>query len=93
MTTERDLPFLMRVIVQSLLAGSPPDLAAQAHALSEVAKAKFVDVSPDAFGLTEFCPACRAPIPLENLLTAVCPGGHAWSTPFVFYYINTTHSS
>lgn len=76
----------MRIIVQSLLEGSPPDLSALGQALNEVAKMKFTDVRPEAFGLTETCPACRSPIPLENLLTAVCPQGHTWGKfPFETY--------
>lgn len=76
---EQELPFLTRVIVQSLLQDSPADLVDLAQSLNEVAKAKFTSAAPDAFGLTETCPACRSPIPLENLLTAICPQGHAWS--------------
>ncbi|KAH8110999.1 transcription factor IIIC subunit delta N-term-domain-containing protein [Phellopilus nigrolimitatus] len=88
--TEQDLPFLMRVIVQGLLDGSPQDLAAEAHTLNEAAKAKFTTVPPDAFGLSEPCPACRSPIPLENLLTAICPMGHVWSRCSITSFVLST---
>ena len=85
LNSEQELPFLMRVIVQSLLAGSPEDLTTEAHALSEATKTKFASVAPEAFGLTETCPACRSTIPLENLLTAACPNGHAWGKPMLLF--------
>ncbi|KAL5531750.1 hypothetical protein ACEPAG_4627 [Sanghuangporus baumii] len=88
--TEQELPFLMRVIVQSLLAGSPEDLTTEAHALSEATKVKFANVDPDAFGLTEMCPACRSPIPLENLLTAICPNGHTWARCSITSFVLAT---
>ncbi|EJD07659.1 uncharacterized protein FOMMEDRAFT_16290 [Fomitiporia mediterranea MF3/22] len=88
--TEKELPFLMRVIVQSLLEGSPPDLSVMAQALSDLAKNKFTDAAPEAFGLTETCPACSSPIPLENLLTAVCPMGHAWARCSITSFILST---
>ncbi|KAI5121645.1 hypothetical protein M0805_001172 [Coniferiporia weirii] len=88
--TEKDLPFLMRIIVQSLLEGSPPDLTAQAHALNEAAKAKFHSAAPDAFGLIEPCPACHTPIALENLLNAVCPLGHVWARCSITSFVLAT---
>ena len=74
--TEKEIPFLMRIVVQSLLAGSPSNLIEKANALNEAIKLKFP--SSDAYDLTEPCPACRAPIPLESLLKAICPKGHSW---------------
>lgn len=68
----------MRVVVQSLLEGSPTSLSEKANELNDAAKSSFP--SSEAFNLSEPCPACDAPIPLENLLSAVCPQGHVWST-------------
>ena len=78
MDLEQDIPFVMRIVVQSLLENSPPSLATKADELNAALRAKFADC-PEAFNLNEPCPACGSQIPLKNLLEAVCPQGHVWS--------------
>ena len=78
MDLEQDIPFVMRIVVQSLLENSPPSLATKADELNAALRAKFADC-PEAFNLNEPCPACGSQIPLKNLLEAVCPQGHIWS--------------
>lgn len=74
---EQDIPFAMRIVIQSLLEGSPPSLASRADELNIAIKAKFSN-SPDLFNPIEPCPACGAQISLNNLLNAECPRGHVW---------------
>ena len=75
---EKDLPFVMRIIVQSLLEGSPEGLMSKANSLNESIREKFSHLSSESFGLIETCPACQSPIALENIQSATCPRGHTW---------------
>ncbi|KAI0064060.1 hypothetical protein BV25DRAFT_1869513 [Artomyces pyxidatus] len=92
--TQNDLPFVYRVIVQSLLPGSPPSLAAAAEALDVLVTAKFPHTSGSdsaSFnGLHEKCPACAQTVLLEDISTAVCPNGHSWSRCSITSFILAT---
>ncbi|KAJ6618186.1 putative zinc-finger of transcription factor IIIC complex-domain-containing protein [Mycena sp. CBHHK59/15] len=75
--TASDVPFVLRMVVQSLLPGSPPDLTSEGENLSRVLH----DVVPSdsvVTGLNEPCPACKAEVPLQEITSAVCPNGHTW---------------
>lgn len=77
-----DIPFVLREVVQSLLPGSPQDLADEAQALSDTLTTAFA-IDPAISGLHEFCPACHAEVPLQDITHATCPNGHTWGmTPF-----------
>jgi len=77
-----DIPFVLREVVQSLLPGSPQDLADEAQALSDTLTTAFA-IDPATTGLHEFCPACHAEVPLQDITHATCPNGHTWGmTPF-----------
>ena len=62
--------------------GTPPDLVAEAQALSAEIVGKVAQISEDAsatnLSLDELCPACHAPISLADIASAVCPNGHHW---------------
>lgn len=74
-----DVPFVLRMVVQSLLPGSPPDLTAEGQSLSDSLHTVVPPGSSDIFiGLNEECPACKAEVQLENITSAVCPSGHTW---------------
>jgi hypothetical protein len=66
----------MRMVVQSLLPGSPPDLSAEGHHLSAIAQRALPISAVNTFN--ELCPACRVEVPLQDITTAVCSNGHAW---------------
>ncbi|KAG9312802.1 hypothetical protein JVU11DRAFT_6218 [Chiua virens] len=75
--TPSDVPFVLRVVVQSRLAGSPADLSGEAEALSTKVNAA-IAIDPSIAGLHELCPACHTEVPLEDITRAVCPSGHYW---------------
>ncbi|KAF7377460.1 hypothetical protein MSAN_00167800 [Mycena sanguinolenta] len=89
-----DVPFALRLVVQSLLPGCPSDLKAEGEDLNTVLRTAVVADDSDIFmSLEETCPACKAEVSLEDITRAVCARGHAWtrcsittfilSTPFV----------
>ncbi|CAK5274150.1 unnamed protein product [Mycena citricolor] len=72
-----DVPFVLRLVVQSFLPGSPPDLVAEGEQLSAAIKTASSDLDV-LTGLNERCPACKADIPLQDITSAQCPNGHSW---------------
>ena len=76
-----DVPFVLRMVVQSLLEGAPPDLSAEGNQLSAVVRAV---VHPDEQSMlvnnsfSERCPACQVEVQLQDIMTAVCSNGHSW---------------
>ncbi|KAJ7594097.1 putative zinc-finger of transcription factor IIIC complex-domain-containing protein [Mycena floridula] len=76
-----DVPFIHRMVIQSLLPGSPLDVTLEGQRL----KAAFQPLLPieiqsqmDA-GVDETCPACSVEIPLGDITSAVCSKGHTWA--------------
>lgn len=80
-STASDLPFVLRMVVQSLLPGSPPDLSIEGQSLSFMVQA-IAPTEPESAlasnDLSEYCPACRVEVPLQDITTAVCSNGHTW---------------
>jgi len=76
-----DIPFVFREVVQSLLPGSPQDLADEAQALSDILTTSFA-THPGVTGLHELCPACHTDVPLQDVTRAICPNGHTWGGCF-----------
>lgn len=80
-----DAAFISRIAAQATLPETPPDVKAEAEALSaEVTKlvpTSGVTVTAN-LDLDELCPACHARVPLADLGSAVCPNGHRWRTFF-----------
>lgn len=87
--TAPDIPFVLREVVQSLLPGSPQDLADEAQALSDILTASF-SIDPAIAALHEHCPACHAEVPLRDITRATCPNGHAWARCTVTSFILST---
>ncbi|KAH9943814.1 transcription factor IIIC subunit delta N-term-domain-containing protein [Amylocystis lapponica] len=71
-----DVPFVRRVIAQASLPGIPADLMREAEYLAVLMDS--VDGTSGIGGIDELCPACHAPVPLEDIATAECPNGHVW---------------
>ncbi|KAJ7040982.1 putative zinc-finger of transcription factor IIIC complex-domain-containing protein [Mycena alexandri] len=85
-----DVPFVLRLVVQSLLPGSPPDLTVEGEQLSTALHA-VVPADSDVFmGLNEACPACKAEVPLQDITSAVCPHGHSWLRCSITTFILST---
>ncbi|KAJ7770286.1 putative zinc-finger of transcription factor IIIC complex-domain-containing protein [Mycena maculata] len=85
-----DVPFVLRMIVQSLLPGSPPDLTAEGDQLSTELHAA-VPANSDVFlGIYEACPACQGEVPLQDITSAVCPNGHTWRRCSITTFILST---
>ncbi|KAF8876936.1 transcription factor IIIC subunit delta N-term-domain-containing protein [Infundibulicybe gibba] len=77
MLTPSDLPFVQRTIMQSLMQGSPEDIAEEGRNLL----AAIEDAMPGTIVnlLGETCPACKEEVPINNITTAICPNGHCWA--------------
>ncbi|TEB30888.1 hypothetical protein FA13DRAFT_1754967 [Coprinellus micaceus] len=91
--TSDDIPFIMRLIVQSLLPGSPQDLTEEGRALSVATRDLLPKDPSGASGATEFteqCPACHVAIPLKDITMAVCANGHHWSRCSITTFILST---
>ncbi|KAF9220011.1 hypothetical protein BS17DRAFT_854039 [Gyrodon lividus] len=84
-----DVPFVLRVVVQSRLAGSPVDLSSEAEALSNKVNAA-IAIDPMIAGLHELCPACHIEVPLEDIAQATCLNGHSWARCSVTSFILST---
>ncbi|KAG0698424.1 putative zinc-finger of transcription factor IIIC complex-domain-containing protein [Suillus ampliporus] len=84
-----DIPFVLREVVQSLLPGSPQDLADEAQALQDTLTASF-PIDPAIAGLHEHCPACHAEVPLHDITRATCPNGHTWARCTITSFILST---
>ncbi|KAF4621633.1 hypothetical protein D9613_012593 [Agrocybe pediades] len=85
--TDEDVPFVSRVIAQSMLPGCPPDLAEEGQKLYILTRtliegngAVESTVPSDEIvnKLKESCPACGLEIPLQDITTAACANGHTW---------------
>jgi general transcription factor 3C protein 4 len=86
------MPFVSRMIVQSLLPGSPPDLSEEGRNLSDLVKHLVVGTRPltpfdIANQLNETCPACGIQVPLKDITMAVCDNGHSWRVSSLFLII------
>lgn len=88
--TAPDIPFVLREVVQSLLPGSPQDLADEAQALSDALTASSFAIDPTVAALHEHCPACHAEVPLHDITRATCPNGHAWARCTITSFILST---
>ena len=78
-----EMPFVSRMVVQSLLPGSPPDLSEEGRNLSDLVQHLVVGTGPltpfDVENqLNEICPACGVQVALKDITMAVCDNGHSW---------------
>ncbi|PPQ96911.1 hypothetical protein CVT26_005897 [Gymnopilus dilepis] len=94
LTAVSDVPFVSRMIVQSLLPGCPADLSEEGRHLSALiqplmegrpgilvpAGVQTPSMPSDEIvtKLNETCPACGVEVPLQDITTAVCANGHRW---------------
>ncbi|KAF8066594.1 transcription factor IIIC subunit delta N-term-domain-containing protein [Lyophyllum atratum] len=91
--TPNDIPFVLRMVVQSLLPGSPQDLSAEGHNLQATSQAVvFPDpqLAPVTNSFDEVCPACLVEVPLEDITTATCSNGHSWARCSITTFILST---
>ncbi|KAF9042996.1 putative zinc-finger of transcription factor IIIC complex-domain-containing protein [Panaeolus papilionaceus] len=103
MMTVSDIPFVTRVIVQSLLPGTPENLTEERNRLSSAVQYLLVKEGetpatgpiPEAVlatQLVERCPACNVEILLEDPTNAVCSNGHRWGRCSITTFILSTPS-
>ncbi|TFK20065.1 hypothetical protein FA15DRAFT_759627 [Coprinopsis marcescibilis] len=93
-----DIPFILRLILQSALEGSPADLTEEGKALTSLTEHLAKDpgstngesASSVTDELNELCPACHAVVPLTDITRAVCPNGHTWRRCSVTTFILST---
>ncbi|KAJ3511250.1 hypothetical protein NLJ89_g4210 [Agrocybe chaxingu] len=108
--TAADLPFVSRLVVQSMLAGSPADIMEEGRKLSllvrpliRASKSSTTEITGEGEQaqieasdkdivklLLESCPACGVVVPLEDITSARCRGGHAWARCSVTTFILCT---
>lgn len=97
--TYNEMPFVSRMVVQSLLPGSPLDLTEEGRNLSNLVQHLVGTPGPPtensapfniASQLNEICPACGVQVPLQDITTAVCDNGHNWARCSVTTFILST---
>ncbi|KAF9067933.1 putative zinc-finger of transcription factor IIIC complex-domain-containing protein [Rhodocollybia butyracea] len=86
-----EIPFILRLVVQSTLPGSPENLSAEGRQLSEIVN-QIVSISQPEHNshLNEKCPACGVDVPLQDIIGATCSNGHMWSRCSVTTFILST---
>ncbi|KAJ7708915.1 transcription factor IIIC subunit delta N-term-domain-containing protein [Mycena rosella] len=90
---ENDIPFLMRIALQSSLPCAPPALRAEAEALLNAVPAHIPSFSREMHekqAMEETCPACGLIVYFDGESDAVCPNGHSWGRCAVTSFILTT---
>ncbi|KAH9066910.1 hypothetical protein EDB87DRAFT_1672110 [Lactarius vividus] len=71
--TRGDLLFVLRVVIQCMLPGTPQELSVEAQALADK---------------VERCPACGVEIPLADTASAICSNGHRWCEAFITFDVS-----
>jgi len=87
--TAGDVPFVMRVVVQATLPGSPVGLSTEAQELAMEVNNIGTD-NPQIGHSEELCPACRTVISLQDLTGATCCNGHVWRRCSITTFILST---
>ncbi|KAI9451937.1 putative zinc-finger of transcription factor IIIC complex-domain-containing protein [Lactarius psammicola] len=77
--TRGDILFVLRVVIQCMLPGTPQELSVEAQTLADKVTSSFPTSEGAPGGLLEQCPACGVEIPLADTASAVCSNGHRWS--------------
>ncbi|KIJ96924.1 hypothetical protein K443DRAFT_133983 [Laccaria amethystina LaAM-08-1] len=85
-----DVPFVLRMVVQSLLPGSPPDLSQEGRDLAALVQGLTSNPSLVSNELNEVCPACKVEVSLQDITTATCPNGHTWARCSITTFILST---
>ena len=80
-----DLLFVLRVVIQCMLPGTPQELSAEAQTLADKVTTSFPPSGGGLSGLLEQCPACGVEIPLADTASAVCLNGHRWCEAFMTF--------
>ena len=80
-----DISFVLRVVVQCMLPGTPPELSVEAETLAKKATSPFPSSGGENGSLLEKCPACGVEVPLTDTISAVCSNGHRWCESSITY--------
>lgn len=73
-----DLLFVLRVVIQCMLPGTPEELSVEAQTLADKITSSFPTSGGALSGVLEQCPACGVEIPLADAASAECLNGHRW---------------
>ncbi|KAJ3739057.1 putative zinc-finger of transcription factor IIIC complex-domain-containing protein [Lentinula detonsa] len=84
-----DIPFVLRLVVQSRLPGSPENISAEGRILSEMTE-RIAPLHEHGNYLSERCPACGVEVPLQDIINATCQNGHSWSRCSITTFILST---
>jgi len=71
-----DVPFVLRLVVQSKLSGSPEGLSTEGGELYDAIRMHLPDSVSN--NLNETCPACQADVSFQDITSAVCTNNHHW---------------
>ncbi|KAH9962694.1 putative zinc-finger of transcription factor IIIC complex-domain-containing protein [Russula dissimulans] len=90
--TRDDLPFVLRIVIQCMLPGAPPELSVGAQHLADKVTTLFrsAGLEEASSGLGELCPACGVEVPLTDIVVAACSNGHRWPRCSVTSFILST---
>ncbi|KAJ7623747.1 transcription factor IIIC subunit delta N-term-domain-containing protein [Roridomyces roridus] len=90
---EVDIPFLMRIALQSSMPGVPPELRADTESLLNAISSSIPSFSRETSekdSLEESCPACGGVITLDSGAESRCAQGHIWGRCSVTSFILST---
>ncbi|KAH9074878.1 transcription factor IIIC subunit delta N-term-domain-containing protein [Lactarius deliciosus] len=83
--TRGDILFVLRVVTQCMLPGTPQELSVEAQTLADKVISSFPTSEGTPRGLLERCPACGVEIPLADTASAICSNGHRWCESFITF--------
>ncbi|KAJ7132371.1 transcription factor IIIC subunit delta N-term-domain-containing protein [Mycena epipterygia] len=90
---ENDVPFLMRIVLQSILPSATAYLRSEGETLLNTLSSNTPSFSKEKHAqhaMEEKCPACGLSIFLDDENGACCPKGHTWSRCSVTSFILST---
>lgn len=90
---ENDIPFVMRIALQSSLPCAPPGLRSDAEALFNAVAVHIPSFSREERekqAMEEICPACGLVVCFDGQSDAECPRGHTWGRCAVTSMLLTT---
>ncbi|KAJ6616962.1 transcription factor IIIC subunit delta N-term-domain-containing protein [Mycena sp. CBHHK59/15] len=90
---EDDIPFVIRIALQSSLPGAPPEIRSQAESLMDAVCSTQPFISREIAvqqAMEEQCPACGLSVCLGGESEASCANGHTWGRCSVTSFVLST---
>ncbi|CAL1715200.1 unnamed protein product [Somion occarium] len=85
--SENEVPFVLRIVAQGL---EMSDLATAVQEVFVTLNGRLPSQNLDVLSADELCPACHAPVPFNDINTAVCANGHSWQRCSITSFILST---